>query len=430
MKKYYSNPLSLLWLGWRFYRQFAAAEDYTEEQLRDYQFRHLRNTLAYAMKHVPYYRETYGAAGFEIGDFKKIEDLSKLPYLTKDILRKGPPEWFRSDEADKLNVSEVKTSGTTGVPLSFACDLTARAAKYGITMRAFHEAGYSLGSMQFILKNCFYADRAFSYSWLTNRVSMHAYMNSKENARACDELLRRHPPLHVLAHPNALLEFVSSIDDSHFTFRKLRGATSMSEALTPSLRRQLEEFLETRVFDFYSNMESSLCAYETRQKGYLLGDQFSYSEILPSDDSDTMTGEIVSTTFFSYAMPLIRYKNADIVKLQKNANGGAFCQVKEICARISESILLPDGNKVRVLDLLRSDLDNVMMYQIVQDAKDHLFVDAVAADRTQPVDLESMVRELSFYVGKEMKVEGRMVDSLRKTAAGKTPRIISDIKNN
>ena len=430
MKKYYSNPLSLLWLGWRFYRQFAAAEDYTEEQLRDYQYRHLKDTLAYAVRHVPYYREAYKAVGFELGDFKSIEDLSKLPFLTKDILRGRPHEDFLSDEAGRLGVSEIKTSGTTGVPLSFACDLTARAAKYGITMRAFHEAGYSLGSMQFILKNCFYADRAFSYSWLTNRVSMHAYMNSKENARACDKLLRRHPPRHVLAHPNALLEFGKSIDDPSLTFRKTRGITSISEPLTSVLKSQIEDCFNSKVFDYYSNMESSLIAYETREKGYLLGEQFSYSEIIPADITVPMNGEIVSTTFFSYAMPLIRYRNADIVKLQANTNGGAFRQIQEVSGRIAETIVLPDGNKVRIFNLMHSQLDNVMMYQIVQNAKNHLFIDVVPLDKAKGVDMKSIIDELVSYVGSGMAMDVRVVETLRKTEAGKTPRIISDIKNN
>ncbi len=54
MKHYYSNPFSLLWQGWRFWRQFEAAENFTEEQLREYQFRHLKDVLAYAVAHVPY----------------------------------------------------------------------------------------------------------------------------------------------------------------------------------------------------------------------------------------------------------------------------------------------------------------------------------------------------------------------------------------
>lgn len=429
-KTYHSNPIALLYNACKFYRLFKKAEAFTPEELYDYQYEKLKSILDYAMKHVPYYRKRFHECGFEIGDFKSIDDLKGLPYLTKDILRSTPSEDFLSDESPKLGIVYVKTSGSTGVPLSFACDIKARAAKFAITFRAFQEAGYSLGAPQFYLKNCFYQKQAFQYSRLVNRTQMHAYMNSKENARACELLLRKHPPIHILAHPNALLEFGSSLLDVRFTFRNLKGISTMSEPLTPVLRKQIEDCFGAKVFDYYSNKESSLIAYETRQKGFILGEHFSYSEIVPSEDevADSMHGEVVSTTFYSYAMPLIRYRNADIVRLKANMHNGAFREVEEISGRTSEAICLPDGNKVRIFNFMHSQLNNVRMYQIVQESLEKIYIDVVPIDDSQDIDATSIIDELKSYIGNEMmQFELRKVSSLQKTEAGKTPRIISKI---
>ena len=429
-KTYHSNPIVLLYNAYRYYRLFKRAETFTQEELYAYQYDKLKTIIAYAMAHVPYYRKAFHDCGFELGDFKCINDIKGLPYLTKDILRSCPPEEFLSDESSRLGVVYVKTSGSTGVPLNFACDVKARAAKFAITFRAFQEAGYSLGAPQFYLKNCFYQNQAFKYSRLVNRTQMHAYMNSKSNARACELLLRKHPPVHILAHPNALLEFGSSLEDVRFTFRKLKGISTMSEPLTPALRRQIEDCFNAKVFDYYSNKESSLIAYETRQNGFLLGEHFSYAEILPQEDldSDAMHGEIVSTTFFSYAMPLIRYKNADIVRLRCNTHGGAYREVEEVSGRTSEAICLPDGNKVRIFNFMHSQLNNVRMYQIVQESLGKIFIDVVPIDASQAVDATSIVNELRSYIGSEtMQFELRKVSSLQMTEAGKTPRIISKV---
>ena len=429
-KTYHSNPVSLLLNACRFYRLFRKVESFDAEQLYAYQYERLKEIIAYAMEHVPYYRKAYHECGFEIGDFKCIEDLKGLPCLTKDILRSCPPEVFLSDESPRLGVVYVKTSGSTGVPLNFACDLKARAAKFAITYRAFKEAGYSLGAPQFYLKNCFYQNQAFKYSRLVNRTQMHAYMNSKSNARGCELLLRKHPPVHVLAHPNALLEFGTSLEDVRFTFRRLKGISTMSEPLTPALRSQLEDCFKVKVFDYYSNKESSLIAYETREKGFMLGEHFSYSELLPNEAAaaEPMCGEMVSTTFFSYAMPLIRYRNADIVRLKANAHGGAFREVVEVSGRTSEAICLPDGNKVRIFNFMHSQLDNVRMYQIVQESLQKISIDVVPADSGKAIDATSIIRELKGYIGDDtMQFEVRKVPSLQKTEAGKTPRIISRI---
>lgn len=427
MKTYHSNIIPLLFNAFKYYQTFVKAETFSADELYAYQYQKIKAILKYAMEHVPYYRKTFAACGFQLGDFKSIENLKQLPYLTKDILRSTSVEEFLSDESPKLDIVYIKTSGTTGVPLSFACDLKARAAKFAITYHAFHEAGYTLHAPQFYLKNCFYSNTAFKYSWIKNRTEMHAYMNSKENARKCDAVLRKHSPHHILAHPNALLEFGTSIDNPEYTFRKLRGISTMSEPLTPSLRKQIEDCFKAKVFDYYSNKESSVIAYETRNNGFLLGEQFSYSEIIPQTPDNPAEGELISTTFFSYAMPLIRYKNADIVKVQKNQHGGSFREIQEIAGRTAEAIILPDGNQVRIFNFMHSQLKNVKMYQIVQSSRNKLYIDIVPIDKSQPIDSESIVNELAFYVGKNMDLEVRMVDSLRKTEAGKTPRIISEL---
>ncbi len=424
MSHYYTNSVALLLKAVPLYRFFSKAERFSRDELAIYQLEKLQKTVRYAYEHVPYYRELFGSIGFEPGDFKTFSDFEKIPYLTKETLRATPPEKFRSEESVKLASIEVRTSGTTGTPLSFACDLTARAAKYAITYRAFSATGYRLGSMQFIMKNIVDVNKPFGYTPIVNRVWMHAYMNSKANCAEVDRLLRKHPPRHVSAHPNALLEFGRSLDDPRKTFSKLRGITSMSELLTPELRSRLEECFGSKVYDFYSNNESSFTAYETPESGYLFGEQFSYPEIIPSGENP-LEGELVTTTFYSFAMPLIRYRNADIVELKKSSEGGShFLRVDHVSGRITEAIILPDGNRVNFFSFMRANLNNIFMYQFEQAALDRLVISYVPVETDKPVDTESMTAELRFYLGDQINLEFRQVAELKKNPSGKIPRTI------
>ena len=428
MSNYTNSALRLLMKAIPLYRFFIKAETFSRDELEAYQLEQLKKVVRYAYDHVPYYRERYREIGFEPGDFRSILDFKKLPYLNKETLRTLPREKFLSDEIGKLSSVDIRTSGTTGTPLSFACDLHARAAKYAITYRAFSLAGYRIGRMQFVLKNCYGAKTAFGYSLLTNRLWMHAYMNTKENCRAADVILRKHPPRHISAHPNALLEFGRSIEDARKTFSKLIGITSMSEPLPQSLREQLEECFGVKVYDFYSNNESSFMAYESSETGYLFGEQFSYPEI-DSVGTNPLEGELVTTTFNSFAMPLIRYRNADIVELKRSNEGGShFLRVARVLGRTAEAIILPDGNKVRFFSFARADLTNVLMYQFEQTAPDKLLVAYVPIDPLLPLDFEGMKNELRFYLGDMMNLEFKQVDTLKKDPSGKIPRTICWIK--
>lgn len=425
---YYDNPISLFIKACGYYRRFHKMEQCGLEELREYQLARVRDTIGYAITHIPWYREHYKKCGFELGDLKSLEDLKGLPFITKTTIQESAPGEFLSDETDKLRCAYLHTSGTTGTPMEFACDIEDRASKYAITMLGFQESGYRLRTPEFVLKELFYSDAPFYYNRWSNRVLMHASRNSKENCLACEKLLRKHPVRHVWAHPNALLEFGTSIEDARKTFSELRGITVMSEPLVPLLREKLEACFGAKVFDFYSNKESTLIAYETQRQGYMLCEHFSYNEILSTDGSDDpMTGEIISTTFFKRAMPFIRYKSADEVKLAPNSHGGAFREVVEVSGRISDAFLLPDGNHVRVWNLHHCDFTNIQSYQFIQVDKEHICIDVVPQNASLPINDESLIKELESYIGKELLISVRQVEQLHKTKAGKIPRLISDV---
>lgn len=414
----------------KFYRQFQKVATFTKEELAAYQLKHLQRIVAYAYHHVPWYKKAYSAFGFQPEDLKTFDDFYKLPYLTKEIIRDGTPDMFLSDEAEKLGVAFLKTSGTSGVPVQYGFGLGGRAAAYAVTMKAFSEAGYRIGSGQLLIKESHYSNLPFYTNRFTNRVAVNAYMLSKANILECEKVLRKKTIRHIWAHPNALLQFASSLKDPHGTFRHLRGATVMSEPLTDSLRRQIEDAIGTKVYNWYGNKEGTVAGYETNHDGFVLAEWFAFDEIIPKDD-DPFHGEMVGTSFFNLAMPLIRYRMADIVKLKErpaeSRRGGR--QIIEVLGRTCEAILLPDGNKVRIFNLSKSNLDNVKMFQIIQTALRQIYIDVIPMDSKAPIDMASMKRELSRYAGNAVNIEVRIVDHLRMTKAGKTPRVVSEISN-
>ena len=72
-----------------------------------------------AYKNVPYYHQKYDQAGIDISSIRSLEDLKKLPFITKDEIRNNFPEGLvaRGINIDKCQHSS--TSGSSGKPLSF-----------------------------------------------------------------------------------------------------------------------------------------------------------------------------------------------------------------------------------------------------------------------------------------------------------------------
>lgn len=94
---------------------FDSTETASREELREVQDGRLRETVRNAYENVEFYRETFDAAGLSPADIESVEDLSKLPFTTKEDFRDHyPTGMFAVDMDDVIRVHA--SSGTTGKP--------------------------------------------------------------------------------------------------------------------------------------------------------------------------------------------------------------------------------------------------------------------------------------------------------------------------
>ena len=83
------------------------------EQIRAWQDERLMHTVRHVYDNVAYYRNLMKERGVEPGDIKSVDDLYKLPFLTKDDLRDAYPYGLLAVPL-RDTVRIQSTSGTTG----------------------------------------------------------------------------------------------------------------------------------------------------------------------------------------------------------------------------------------------------------------------------------------------------------------------------
>ena len=69
-------------------RLLGASQDWSATQIKEHQGRALCALMRHCYDHVPYYREAMLSRGLTPEDFHMRDDVAKLPYLTKDIVRR------------------------------------------------------------------------------------------------------------------------------------------------------------------------------------------------------------------------------------------------------------------------------------------------------------------------------------------------------
>src|SRR5262249_1119286 len=97
----------------------------SSDALLGLQRRKLHKLLAYAYRHVPYYRRTFDQVGFQPDEvLEDMSSLHKLPILTKATIREHLDELQTTESKRREQLSRLTTGGSTGQPLVFMQDST------------------------------------------------------------------------------------------------------------------------------------------------------------------------------------------------------------------------------------------------------------------------------------------------------------------
>ena len=87
------------------------------EELKKFQLKKLKETVAWVDKKVPFYQKKFKEMGIKSGDIKKLEDVAKLPFTIKTDLRDNYPFGLCAVPLEEV-VRVHASSGTTGTPIT------------------------------------------------------------------------------------------------------------------------------------------------------------------------------------------------------------------------------------------------------------------------------------------------------------------------
>lgn len=403
--------------------QVANSQWWSAAELRAHQERRLAELLAFARRHVPYYRE-HGAGG-------QLED---WPLLDKAAVRAAGRALLAEGRRGPL--FSGSTSGTTGMPLRLWQDLDAINRENAFVWRQLEWAGLGRGQRRAWMRSDMVVpveQREPPY-WRMNRAEnmlmLSSFHLSAAAAPAYLEALAAFDPVVIQAYPSAIGFLASWMLANGMRHRgaALCGVVTSSETLTPEQRRDISVAFGCAVFDWYG-LNERVAAIGTCDHGrYHLMSDYSNTELLPAGDGRF---ELVGTGFNNLAMPLIRYRTGDYVRPapqeQRCVCGRAFPLIEAIDGRMDEAVKLPDGRVVGRLTHVFEGLEGILEAQIVQDRADALTVliapSAGYGERTR----ERLLAKLRFRLGEDVGLEIRPVDAIPRGANGKFRGVVCNL---
>lgn len=323
----------------------------------------LTRLLEHAYRTVPFHRRRFDAAGLVPGDIRTVEDLAKLPVVTKAELQALPVEEIVSSAFPTDDLVTETTSGSTGRPFTMHFDRQFVAVRNAMFLRALSAAGYRVGHKLMLVTA---SDKKPPRRWLRWRYASIA----DPPERLLDEYERFCPDL-LYGCTTPLRRMAAMIRDAGMVVHQPVAVVSTAEGLDTPTRRLLQDVFGAEVFDIYGLTEMGLVAWECREKaGYHLAEDTTIVEFVPQGASGDAA--LVMTNLELMAMPLIRFQVGDLGV----AGSGAACacgrslrRLARVEGRIVDSVRLADGRTVSPyrLTLAIERVPGLERYQVIQE---------------------------------------------------------------
>jgi phenylacetate-CoA ligase len=138
-RRFYPTYQKLLHNQWKSYNELELEQE-----------KQLQKMISFAYTYVPYYHKLFNVLKLSPQDIKSIEDLEKLPLLTKDIIKENWND-FLPTNLNKINYYNWSTGGSTGSPFKFRLEKFDRFLSGAMLYRGWSYGGFELGDKMVFL---------------------------------------------------------------------------------------------------------------------------------------------------------------------------------------------------------------------------------------------------------------------------------------
>lgn len=295
-------------------------------EIKAFQERKLVETLQYVNANSPFYKKLYATEGIDIATIKTLEDLQKLPVTTKADLQQFNDD-FLCVPTTKI-IDYATTSGTLGDPVTFGLtdnDLERLAYNEAISFDCAGIKEADVVQLMTTIDRRFMAGLAYFLGLRKMKVGV-IRVGAGIPELQWDSILK-YKPTYLIAVPSFLLKLIEYAEAHHIDYNNsgIKGAVCIGESLRnqdfslSTLSGKITEKWNIKLFSTYASTEMSTAFTECE---HAIGGHHHPELIIVEtlDENNTPVpagepGELTFTTLGIEAMPLVRFKTGDIVKL-------------------------------------------------------------------------------------------------------------------
>lgn len=427
---------------WRLGRRFPEfqrlareCEGWDADEIRDYQFRQLRQVLNHAAAYCPFYGRRFAEAGFNPGRFHDPADLIGCPTVAKADLQQHLAEMASAEVPAKQRL-HLTTGGSTGVPVGFYLQRGVSRPKEQAFLEAqWARAGWSPGARLAVIRGHVTTDRAAGriaqYDATRGWLMLSSCHLTEARLPEYLEAIEKFRPDILHAYPSAALQLAEFLERAGQAWRvPLKCVLAGSERLHLPQKRLLERVFGCRVFRWYGHSERAVLAAEGRRSElFHFWPAYGFTEFGEPDAEGFR--EVIATGFHNLALPLIRYRTGDYVRLADPTRDPApelpWPVAAEVAGREQEFLVSRTGRRISLTafnmhDAIFDGLYAVQFFQAEPGVAEFRYAPSPAFHASR---LEAIAAGVRRKLGDDFEITFRAVAETEKTPRGKHRWLVS-----
>lgn len=395
------------------------------EELKKLQSEKLVKQVKHVYENVKYYRDLMDEKGVTPDDIKGIEDLHKLPFLSKSDLRDAYPYGLLATPLSEC-VRIHSTSGTTGRRVVAFYTQKDIDLWEDCCARAITAAGGSKDDV---------CQVAYGYGLFTGGMGLHGGSQkvgcltlpmSSGNTERQIQFMTDLSATILCCTPSYAAYVGESLKEQGYKPEDipLKAGIFGAEPWTEEMRRNIEETLGIKAYDIYGLTETTGpgVAFEcSAQNGMHINEDHFLAEIIDPDTGEVLAdgekGELVFTSLDKEAFPLLRYRTRDICVLtrEKCSCGRTLIKMAKPMGRTDDMLI------IRGVNVFPSQIETVLLNEGYQPNY-QIIVDRINNNDTFEVDVEMAPEQFTDRVGEILAKEKQLADAM-KTMLGINPKV-------
>ena len=298
---------------WDTYNFLQESQWWSKDKLEEYQMQQLEKLLNHAYNNVSYYKKVFDERGLKPKDIQDFDDLKKLPYLTKEIIRDNL-ESLVAQNYPRSKLQYSTTGGSTGIPMGFYVEKNTTSAKeWAFMLTQWKRVGIRIRDKCIVLRGNIVQSASKGKFWEYNPVNKNlifsSYHMTDETLPGYIAKIRKFRPDFIQAYPSAITILARFMKENNIkAFPKIKAILCGSENIYPWQRKLLEETFQCRVYSWYGHTEQVVLAGECEKNNYYhVFPEYGIVELIGKGDKtvtqENELGEIVATGFNNFACP-------------------------------------------------------------------------------------------------------------------------------